>query len=309
MMSTEFADVDIIESIRTQKIRDHFDNSLQKSLTKNGLSTTRREITSRDLANMKKFMSRELTYSQMLELVEEYGEKPLITNFFSGNRFEFESHMKSLKSIEEDMEKASYGESARVVSEELGKELLNDEESTQLRCHSSHLNRGLGDNAGFVSRNNRGYVWQLFADGYLKDISPEGVQQLVAQRYGYVVSMDEATSIATDMNHDRRVYEGSTLQGKIGDSPATVDAVSIITNEGMKKQLSYEFTELLGSDARKITSKFDHEFGKIVGEAKVNGATDKVKARLARFFQNSIQSLNMDTDDILALVEKASQKK
>ena len=66
---------------------------------------------------------------------------------------------------------------------------------------------------------------------------------------------------------------------------------------------------MLGADARKIISKYDHEYGKIIGEAKINGSTEKVKARLARFFLNTINSVNMDVDDVMALIDKAKNKK
>ncbi len=88
--------------------------------------------------------------------------------------------------------------------------------------------------------------------------------------------------IAEQLNKERRVLEGLLLQGDIGDSPTTKDAISIITNEGKKLGLAYDKTDQMGRIARQRCAKYDHEIGKIVGKATIEGATPEITQKYVR---------------------------
>lgn len=299
----------IQDDIRTQKMRDNFEESLQNSLQVHGLSFPKRDVTSRELMHMQKFLDNELTFNNMKALIDEYGEKWVILNCFNSSRYAFMTHMDALKKIQEGLDDSD-DDSSKIVSEELGKELLNSPESTIIQCNSVHFNNDLGDNAGQVSRREKGYIWQLFVDDFLHDISIKGVQKLLLDRYQMVVTEDEAAKIGSDLNHDRRTYLGDALQGKIGDSLTVKTAVSMITNEGIKKSIKYEDTNIMGQTARKMLSKYDSGFGRITGEVVINnGWTEKTKQKLARLVKKFIEDGNGSADDFIVIFDKVIHKK
>ncbi len=283
--------------------REQFDESLKKSLNIHGINLNKKLYIT-DVIYMNRFIMGELKYTELIEVIEAFGEKTVIVNLFNGNRYEFEGYKQSLRSINKDMEKAKNYEGGKYVSEQVGKELLNSEESTQLRTHSLHFNKGLGDNAGFVSMNYHGYVWQLFADGFLQDIDLIGAQKLVFERYGTILTDDEAMIVAKDLNKNRRTFEGKILQGNIGDSKTTKDAISIITNAGKKKGMNFERTNILGLEARRACQKFEHEAGRIIGQSKVVENTSELNSKTARMLVNLIESTNQDAINIVAIMKK-----
>ena len=284
--------------------REDFDRSLESVLLIHGIQ--KNNVTRDDIACMGIFLEGDMTFLGMQKLIAKFGKKPIITNCFNGNMSEFEEYLKALQASEKDTERAKTYDG--YTSEEDGKLLLNSDETTYSRLHSTHYNRGLGANAGFVSLNDHGYVWQLFADGYLQNITPQHVKHLVFERYSVVVDSIQAEEIARQLNKDRRVFEGKILQGQIGDSRTVKDAISIITNEGKKKSLAFDRTNQMGDSARKICEKLDSETGKIVGRAVIDGNTQDLNSKTAHHILDLVQSTNQDVDDVLSLVEKLATK-
>ena len=226
---------------------------------------------------------------------------------------EFNDLKIALKAIADDEIKAEEGISGRYVTEEEGKAFQDHEKGTHAPSHSIHLNNGLGENAGFVSRFNRGYVWRLHADGYIRELKIEDVKVLFAERYTIIPSNDESQKIADILNKERKIFEGQMLQGDIGDSPTTKDAISIITNEGKKKGLPYDKTDQMGREARKKCVKYDHEIGKIVGKAVIEkateiGASEEVTQKYARHVTKFITENQLNADNFVEMLLRAIPK-
>ncbi len=296
-----------VESEFKNKYRENFEESLKQAIDQTGVVVTRKP-TDKEIRYMQMYMNGEVTYQELQLAISRVGEKIACMIFCNGNLAEFNDWRKDLKSIEEDMEKAEQGTSGRYVSVEVGKAFQDHEKGTHAPSHATHSNNGLGENAGFVSRFSKGYVWRLFADGTVRDIDDHDVKLLLLERYDMIPSNYEAKIIATKLNKERRVLEGMLLQGDIGDSPTTKDAISIITNEGKKKGLAYDKTDRMGREARKKCAKYDHEIGKIVGKTTIEGATPELEKKYATHVTKFISENNFNANNFVELVLRAIPK-
>jgi len=110
------------------------------------------------------------------------------------------------------------------------------------------------------------------------------------------------------LNKERRIFEGQMLQGEIGDSPMVKDAVSIVTNEGKKKGLSYQRTDAMGREVRRACEKLERDAGKIIGKAKVQGATPELEQKYAKMVSNVLDETNMTWDNFIACLFKIKRK-
>ncbi len=287
--------------------RDNFDESLQKAIKLSGINV-QKEISIKEIHYMQMYMDGDMTMKKLNNLISKMDEKTICNIFCNGNLAEYNDWKKDLKAIEEDMEKARTQESPRFVSVDEGKIMQDHQTGDHAPTHSTHLNQGLGDNAGFVSRNNTGYVWRLFADGYIRQIDSIMVKKLFFERYDIIPSELEASTISDLLNKERRVFEGQVLQGDIGDSRMVKDAVSIVTNEGKKKGLSYQKTDAMGREVRKACEKIERDAGKIIGRAKVQGATPELEQKYAKMISNIIEETNMTWDNVIACLFKVRKK-
>jgi hypothetical protein len=283
------------------KYRENFEESLVQAINLSGIDITRKP-TVKEIHYMQMYMNGEVTHEELELAISRIGEKTACMVFTNGNLSEFIEWRKGLKSNADDLEKADSCISGRLVSVEDGKAFQDHEKGTHAPSHSLHLNGGLGENAGWVGRFNKGYVWRLFADGTIKEIKDEDVKLLFKERYNIIPSSYEAKMIADQLNKERRVLEGLLLQGDIGDSPTTKDAISIITNEGKKLGLAYDKTDQMGRLARQKCAKYDHEIGKIVGKATIEGATPELTQKYVRHVSKFIKENNMNADNFVELL-------
>lgn len=283
------------------KYRENFEESLVKAINLSGINITKKPSI-KEIHYMQMYMKGEVTHEELELAISRVGEKTACNIFTNGNLAEFIDWRRDLKTIAEDLEKAENGVSGRLVSVEDGKAFQDHEKGTHAPSHSLHLNGGLGENAGWVGRFNKGYVWRLYADGTIKDIKEDDVKLLFKERYDVIPSSYEAKMIAEIMNKERRILEGLLLQGDIGDSPTTKDAISIITNEGKKLGLAYDKTDQMGRLARQKCAKYDHEIGKIVGKATIEGATPEITQKYVRHVSKFITENNMNADNFVELL-------
>ena len=288
--------------------KDNFEESLQKAIKESCIDLSRKPSDKQVRAFMHLYIKGELTHYELELAIKKFGEKTACMVISNGNLTEFNDLRRGLKSNEEDMKKAEEGVSGRLVSEGVGKALQDHTKGTHAPSHSLHLNNGLGENAGFVSIFSRGYVWRLHADGYLKELNAGDVKIMFAEKYDIIPSDDEASKIAEILNKERRVFEGKMLQGEIGDSPTTKDAISIITNEGKKKGLAYDKTDQMGRNARKKCAKYDHEIGVIVGKAEIHEDPEELEKKYARHVTKFIAENNFNADNFVSLLLKAIPK-
>ena len=283
------------------KYRENFEESLVKAIDLSGIDITKKPSI-KEIHYMQMYMKGEVTHDELELAISRVGEKTACNIFTNGNLSEFIDWRRDLKTIAEDLEKAESGISGRLVSVEDGKMFQDHEKGTHAPSHSLHLNNGLGENAGWVGRFNKGYVWRLYADGTIKEIKEDDVKLLFKERYNVIPSSYEAKMIAEIMNKERRILEGLLLQGDIGDSPTTKDAISIITNEGKKLGLAYDKTDQMGRLARQKCAKYDHEIGKIVGKATIEGATPELTQKYVRHVSKFIKENNMNADNFVELL-------
>jgi len=287
--------------------RESFEESLKKAIHESCCNVSKK-LTDKEIRYMQMYMQGELTHEEFELAISRVGEKIACNIFCNGNMIEFNDLRRDLKAIAEGEELAESGYLARVVSVEDGKVFQDHNKGTHAPSHSLHLNNGLGDNAGFVSRFNRGYVWRLYADGFIRELKVDDVKMLFAERYTIIPSSDEAQKIADILNRERRILEGQILQGDIGDSPTTKDAISIITNEGKKKGLAYDKTDQMGREARKKCQDYDHEIGKIVGKTTIEGATDDTEQKYSRHVAKFVKENNMNADNFVEMLLRALPK-
>ena len=282
--------------------RENFEESLSRSIgSKHGIDLQRR-LKQKDSIRMQMLFDGVVDSEIFEGWIKNDGVKYICKTFFGSTMSELDAYRKALRSMRKDME--DYREENYYMSEEDGKLLHSSENADHTPPHPAHFNKGLGENAGFVARNKHGYVYQLFADGYLRKIDVFGVKKLLFERYEIIVSDNEASMIAEDLNTDRLVFLGKSLQGEIGDSPMVRDAVSAITTEGKTKGLSYENTYQKGIQVRQVCSKIEHEAGKIVGKAIVEGNSQELNSKTARMVFNLIQGTQQNVGNVLALVSK-----
>ncbi len=296
-----------LESEFKNNSRHNFEDSLQKAINVSGVDISRK-ATDKEIRYMQMYVKGDLTFDELKLAISRFGEKTACLIFSNGNLTEFNDLKVALKAIEDDAVKAEQGISGRYVTVEEGKAFQDHEKGTHAPSHSLHLNNGLGENAGFVSRFNRGYVWRLHADGFIRELKIEDVKMLFVERYTVIPSNDEAQKIAIILNKERKIFEGQMLQGDIGDSPTTKDAISIITNEGKKKGLAYDKTDQMGREARKKCVKYDHEIGKIVGKATIEGASEEVTQKYVRHVSKFITENQFNADNFVEMLLRAIPK-
>jgi len=287
--------------------RDNFDETVKKAIKLSGINI-QKEVSAQEFHQMQMYMDGDINWKKLQDLIKRMGDKTVCNIFCNCNLAEYNDWKIGLKAIHDDMEKAKLEESPKYVSEDIGKVMQDHSTGDHAPTHATHLNNGLGDNAGFVSRYNTGYVWRLFADGYIRNIDAIMVKKLFFERYDIIPSELEAKSISDLMNKERRIFEGQVLQGEIGDSPMVKDAVSIVTNEGKKKGLSYQRTDAMGREVRKACEKIERDAGKIIGKAKVQGATPELEQKYAKMVSNVIDETNMGWDNFIACLFKVKRK-
>ena len=291
--------MDIVkQELFQNKYRDSFEVSLQKAIEIKGIDI-KRKSSDAEIRFMQMHFKGELDYDELQLAIEKFGEKMACIIFSNGNIHEFNSLTKDLLAMKIDMEEAETSESALNVSHDLGKELQASKTGSYAPAHATHFGNGLGDDAGY-----NGYVWQLFADGYMREITGKMVKKLFMDRYNILPSDFDAGVIAVTLNKERKAIEMKILNSDLGESPSTKDAISTITKEGVKLGLDYEKTDRLGKEARIACSKFDHEAGKIIGKAKVEGDSPELERRTARFVKNFIESTNLNASNCVALLTK-----
>ena len=288
--------------------RTSFEESLTTSLKIRGIDTSQ-ELKTKDAVVMKKFMDKGINYDGLLHWIKKYGEKTIIHNLFNGNRYEFNGFIEGLKSLKEDLEKSESGDNQIYVTVDTGKMFHDPQKGDHAPAHATHFNHGLGEDAGWVGMNNMGYVAKLFGDGYLQKVDAKAVKGLVFEWYEIIISDMEAEAVAVDLNRDRRNFEGKMLQGTIGDSKTVKDAISIITNKGKTLGMSYEQTNLMGTEVRKTCSKYDAIAGKIIGKAKTEGDSQELNSKTARFIVNLLEGTAQNTDNVLSLINKMLKSK
>lgn len=300
----------VVQQLETEfgnKYRGNFEESLKKAINLSGIDVSRNPSV-KEIHYMQMYMQGEMTHQELELMISRVGGKMACNIVSNGNLAEFNDFRKDLKAIEDDEKKAEAGISHRHVTVEEGKAFQDHEKGTHAPSHSLHFGNGLGDVAGFVSRFNRGYVWRLHADGLIRELKPEDVKILFAERYNIIPSNYESRIIAEILNKERKIQEGKILQGDIGDSPTTKDAISIITNEGKKHGFNYEKTDQMGREARKKCAKYDHEIGKIVGKATINGNSPEVEQKYVRHVSKFIAENNLNADNFVDLLLKAIPK-
>jgi len=299
--------VSVLEQEFLSGYRQNFDESLNKVIKISGIDI-KKQVSPQEFHAMQMYMDENITWKKLKDLISRMGEKTVCNIFCNANLAEYNDWKDALKSIEKDLETAKKHDSPKYVTEDEGKAFQNHSKGDHAPTHSTHLNNGLGDNAGFVSRYNTGYVWRLFADGYIRNIDGNMVKKLFFERYDIIPSELEAKTISDLLNKERRIFEGQVLQGDIGDSRMVKDAVSIITNEGKKLGLSYQKTDSMGREVRRACEKLERDAGKIIGKAKIQGGTPELTQKYARVVSNVLDETNMTWDNFIACLFKVRKK-
>ena len=284
--------------------RVFFDRTVEKIVGKKGI--TKQSVTREEIDYMTKFIENDLTLKEFEKLVDRFGEKTISVNCFNGSMGELCVYREALKSIENDLEYSKTHEPMTLRNSDDGKVAQDPKQGDHAPAHATHFNNGLGDNAGWVVRSKKGYVWELSAQGIIQTIDEFKAQRMIFELYHKIIPLQDAMEYAEEINKAVQQYLADALQGEIGDSKTAKQAISIITKEGTKNSWSYERTNSLGLEVRQTCEKFDNEVGKLIGHAKIiQKHDDAVDQKLARTVTNLATSMNVDAGNFIALLSKA----
>jgi len=291
----------------TSKYREFFDQSLESIAKHKGIDNY--NPTKAEIEYMTKFINYELDYADFEGLIKKFGEKAVRTNCFNGNMMLFEDYRIALKAINDDMQYAMKHERTNLYTPEQGKEIHDRQTGDHSPTHATHFNKSLGDNAGWVSLNHKGYVWELSADGYIPQLDAEKTQRMIFELYHKILPLMESKEIADLMNKNIKYYLANALQGIVGDSRTAKQGITIVTKEGQKKRWSFEKTNTVGMEVRNICEKVDKDMGKIIADAKIHGTSEKTEEKLARTVANIANELNVDGENFFSVLERLWKKK
>ena len=308
----ELDPIQVSEALSAKKINkftEGYDLVIKRITNEMGIEK-RSNLQKREYRYMERFINGTITHDQFILLIKKFGEKEICRNCFNSCWELFDDYKRGLEAIKKDDEDVAKNGTYRTVSEADGKAMQDPKHGTYIPTHTTHFDKNLGDTAGFVSLGNRGYVANLFKKGYIRKIQSGGAKQLVFQETGEIISDYEAIVVAQALNQERIIIEANMIQNVHGDSKTTKQAISIITNEGKKKNWSYPKTNDYGLEVRKECQKYDNEFGKLLAYAKTGQIKDEKKRQKAsRLIFNIIKALNVNVDDCVATVTKMNTKK
>lgn len=287
--------------------REFFDRTVERIANEKGIEKV--DHSRAELEYMTKFMENDLTVKEFDELIKRFGENTVCVNCFNGSKALLQDSRIALVAIENDLEYAKDHEPRALYSGQQGKEIHDPLKGDHAPTHATHFNNGLGDNAGWVSRNRKGYVWELSAEGVVPQVDEKKTQRMIFEQYHKILTLQEAKEYSDEINRAIKNYLANALQGTIGDSKTAKLAVSIITKEGTKKSWNYEKTNAIGIEVRQACEKYDQEIGKLVGYAKVHGHDEKTDRKLARTVTNLCNTMNVDVGNFYSLLGKILRMK
>jgi len=249
---------EVLTEKKINKFTESYDVVIKRITNEMGIEK-RSNLKKREYRYMQRFIKGTITDDQFKLLIKKFGEKEICRNCFNSSWEEFEAYKLDLQAIKIDDEDVAKNGAYRTVSEADGKAFQDPKYGTYIPTHTTHFDKNLGDTAGFVSLGNRGYVANLFKKGYIRKIQSGGAKQLVYKETGEIISDYEAIVVAQALNQERIIIEANMIQNVHGDSKTTKQAISIITNEGKKKNWNYPKTNDLGLEVRKECQKYDNE--------------------------------------------------
>lgn len=282
--------------------REFFDKTVEQVANEKGIEKA--NLSRDEITYMTKFMDNDLDHNDLLKLIMRFGEKSICVNCFSGMKTEFDDFRIGLKAIHDDMEYAKTHEPKSLMNPDQGKAIHDPQKGDHAPTHATHFNNGLGANAGWVSRNRKGYVWELSAEGVIPQLDENKAQRMIFEQYHKIIPLIEAREYSDEINRSVKNYLANALQGTIGDSKTTKLAISIVTKEGTKQSWNYEKTNAIGVELRQSCEKYDQEIGKLLGYAKVHGHDEKTDKKLARTVTNLCDTMNVDVGNFYSLLGK-----
>jgi len=297
------------QALQTNSFVEHFDKALERILNEMGIER-RSKLTKREYRYMEQFLKGNTTFKKFNKLIEKFGEKEICRNCFNSSWNEFYEYKKILQSIEVDRIDVEKNGKYQPLTEEEGKAIQDPRTGNHIPALMTHFEKNLGDLAGFVSLSNRGYVAELFKQGYIRKITPESAKRLVFEATHEVISDIESHSVAHGLNQERMIIEANMIQNVHGDSKTTKQAISIITNAGKKNSWTYAKTNELGTEVRKECQKYDNEFGKLIAYAKTEEIPlEKKEGKASRLLFNMMKAMNLNVDNCVASITKMNSKK
>lgn len=289
-----------------QYLKNEVESTIEDSL-KNGIRelgiNLKRDVSDHEYHIMEKYMQGEISYDDIVDYEKVYSIKLMCLWLSNGNLAEYNSTKADLKAIDEAEESKLKDENPLCVSIEVGKQLQDKITGNYAPAHTTHFEKGLGINHGLISRNDAGLVYHLFKKGVLREITIHEVKTMIFNDFGIIISDIEGEKLKVRIDRDRKIKEGQMLQGEIGDSKLVKDAISIITNKGKEKHMTYEQTNILGTNARKMMDALK-ETGKIAGKAQIQSDKDELERKFAKAISNYAEAGGMDISNIISCVAK-----
>lgn len=249
--------------------------------------------------DVRKYADREMTESDYFEMKNKYDKKTFLNLFFEGSSSLMELTEQSFNDIKLEKAMLSQGIHPLLVSEEEAKLFHSKEHGTHSPVISTHHIK-IGTTHG-ESRTQTGLIADLYKAGYLQEITPEGLIAYAYEQHKRIIRVDTAKKMCVEINKQHKFQMSSLIDGRDGEDKMTKKVLEIISKHGIKEQWSFEKTNNLGNQGRKIVRAMNDDFGKEIGNMVVKQTTDNREELAANHMEHVCKTLGIAFDDFLAV--------
>jgi len=258
-----------------------------------------RHTTKEMLEDAMKYANREWVESDYFEMKNKYDKKTFLNLFYEGSSSLMELTEQAFKDVRLENAMLKQGIHPLLVSVEEAKLFHSKEHGTHSPIISTHYIK-IGTTHG-ESRTQTGLIADLYKAGYLQEITPEGLIAYAYEQHKRIIRVDSAKKMCVEINKQHKFQISSLIDGRVGEDKMTKKVLEIISKHGMKEQWSFEKTNNLGNQGRKIVRAMNDDFGKEIGNMIVKQTTENKEELAANHMEHICKTLGIAFDDFLAV--------
>ncbi len=273
---------------------------MDRALNKNSQS---QQISTMEMyQDAKIYADREMTEEDYFLMKEKYNEKQFLNLFFEGSKHLMELTERSFKDIKFENEMIKKGIHPLIVNEDEAKIFHSKDLGTHSPIISTHHIR-IGTPHG-ITRSEVGLLSDLYKCGYLQEITPEALIAYAYEEKKRVLRVDTAKKMCKEINKQRKEQVSSLIDGRDGEDKMTKKVLEIISKKGMAEHWSFEKTNNLGVQGRRLVKMINDDFGKEIGNmlVKQNNKNPTLNAELAvNHMDHVCKQLGVAMEDMIAV--------
>lgn len=294
-----------MSTVELQKVASEKQEQITEIVTKNlklfNVSTYKQTLSSRLFEFMESISNRPISKAELESAIDEFGEKTVINYVFAGDRGSYYDTIKAFADEKYSKELIAEGLHPLYVSEEEAKLYHSAEHiGTHAQIMQSHVN-GVGTQHAQAG-NTSGLLFDLFKSGVLMKLSAEGLMDYVFQTYNRVITKPIAEQIVAEINKQRLSYENKMFTD-LGDDKMTKTALRKVTKHCQDNGLSFEASNQLGSQARKLVTSLESSLGNEIGKMITN--EEDPASMIERITLKLCTSMNVPVEDLGGIVRKS----